>query len=206
MAAQPLVSIIIPTLGREQALQQLIGSVHELAGWKNLELIVQRDSWTNRQGCPKTLQKGVDRATGQYICFLGNDCRPAPNFIREAMATMLATFPDGVGLVGLNDGIWPNGEIATHWVASIELLAFLDGEFFHTGYHHVGCDNELTARCQLLNRYVWCPAAKLEHDHPSRLGWGEADGVHLVAWSRHEEDRALLRARARQFGFTHLLV
>jgi glycosyltransferase involved in cell wall biosynthesis len=202
----PKVSIVIPTLGREEQLTNLVNSLPETTEWTNFEVIVERDSFEDRSGAPKTVKKGVDRSTGDFVCFLGNDCRPEKGFLRRALEKMYQSFPYADGLVGLNDGIWTKGELATHWLASKRLLPHLDGEFFHTGYHHAGCDNELTGRCQLMGKYVWAEDARIAHDHPVKKGWHDVDKVHELAYSRVREDRELLKQRARQFGFDHLLV
>ena len=202
----PSVSIVIPALGREEQTKQLVEKLPGLTGWDNIEILVEHDSFENRQGCPKILKRAVERSTGDYVCFLGNDCMPEPGFLRKALECMLSSFQDANGLVGLNDGIWKKGELATHWLASKNLLPMLDGEFFHTGYQHVGCDNELTARCKLANLYVWCEAAKINHRHPVKEGWANMDKVHALAYSSVDVDRALLHERAARFGFTHLLV
>lgn len=202
----PTVSIVIPALGREEQTKALIEKLPSLTGWEHIEIIVEHDSFENRQGCPKVLKRAVERTRGDYVCFLGNDCMPEPGFLRRALECMFASFPKADGLVGLNDGIWKRGELATHWLASKELLPMLDGEFFHTGYLHVGCDNELTSRCQLAGKYVWCEAAKIVHAHPAKEGWQNADKVHMLAYSTVDQDRALLKERAAKFGFSHLLV
>jgi hypothetical protein len=105
------------------------------------------------------------------------------------------------GLVGLNDMYW-YGEFATHWLASKKLLPYLGGEFFHTGYYHNGCDNELTERCRKINKYVWAEEAKILHDHPIRKDFkGEVDEVHKIARSFYDKDRALLKKRAKELNF-----
>jgi glycosyltransferase involved in cell wall biosynthesis len=201
----PKVSIVIPTLCRPEAVKALQQSIPQLAKWSHLEIIVEQDSLHQRQGAPKTLKAGVAKCTGDFVLFLGDDCRPTEGFVRAALECAFKNFRDGVGLVGLNDTIW-RGEIATHWLASKALLPMLDGEFFHTGYHHVGCDNELTARCRAAGKYVWCEDARIEHDHPVKLGWDNLDESHRLAYSRVEDDRALLKARAEQLGFSASLV
>jgi len=200
----PKVSIVIPTLCRPDALKALGQSIPRLAGWHNLEVVVEHDSLEQRRGAPKTLKAAVARTSGNFILFLGDDCRPTKNFVRQALECAFKNFRDGFGLVGLNDGIW-QGEVATHWLASKDLLPLLDGEFFHTGYHHVGCDNELTARCKKLGRYAWAREAKIEHDHPVKIGWDKIDESHRLAYSRVEEDRALLQDRASQLDFAEHL-
>jgi tetratricopeptide (TPR) repeat protein/glycosyltransferase involved in cell wall biosynthesis len=199
---EPLVSIIIPTLGREEQLQRLINLIETNAGWPLYEVLVEVDDWPpNNQGVPRLVQRGVARARGELIMYLGTDCEPQRGFLLEAVHAMLRHFPAYDGLIGLNDGIYTSGQVATHWLAGKALLPLLDGEFFHTGYHHVGCDNELTARCRKLRRYVWCEQARINHQHFSVTG-KELDETYRVGWQPElvERDRALLRRRAEQLG------
>jgi GT2 family glycosyltransferase len=143
----------------------------------------------------KTLNAGIARAKGELILFLGNDCEPEPNFLILAARRFQKEFADGCGLVALNDGTW-DGKLATHWLASRSLLKLLPGEeFFHSGYKHVGCDNELTARCRALGKYAYCADAKVIH----RTIFDE---VHALAWNAEavEQDRQLLAERLLQAG------
>jgi len=117
----PMVSIVIPTLGREEKLKGLLEKIKENADYPNYEVIVERDSFKNRQGAPKTFKKGVKRSKGELVMYLGNDCVPEKGFLRLAVDKMMNTFPDMDGLVGLNDGYW-KGEVATHFLASKKLL------------------------------------------------------------------------------------
>lgn len=200
----PLVSICIPTLGREEQLEKLLEEIPKTAEWPRYEVIVEQDDFENRQGAPKTLKRAVDRSTGEYVMFLGNDCIPRPGFLRIAMECMRKHFSDGVGLVGLNDGYW-HGEFATHWLASKKLLPMLDGEFFHTGYAHCGCDNELTERCRMAGKYVWCEQAEVFHNHPIHRGFTveSMDRVYRLAYDTEatKRDLDLLKSRSEQLGF-----
>lgn len=200
----PRVSIVIPTLGREEKLARLLDLIKQNANYPDYEVIVERDSFESRQGVPKMLKAGVEKSTGELVMFLGNDCIPERDFLILAVLKMLSSFPDGSGLVGLNDGYW-HGEFATHWLASKKLLPSLDSEFFHTGYRHCGCDNELTERCRAMNKYVWCSEAKVLHDHPVRTGFkpSDLDEVYRLAYDRQsmEFDRDLLAERGRLLGF-----
>jgi glycosyltransferase involved in cell wall biosynthesis len=207
---QPHVTICIPTLGREEKLEQLLQSLPFTAQYSNFDVLVEHDSFEKRQGVPALLKKMVSQAKGEFIVFLGNDCMPRPGWLREAMQAMRQNFPAMDGLVGLNDGYW-HGEVATHWLASKKLLPFLDGEFFHTGYSHVGCDNELTARCKKAGKYTWCGAAQIYHDHPIQHGFKEdsLDPVYKLAWHPVSvaNDRALLKSRAEYLDFaSHLIL
>jgi len=205
---QPKVSIVIPSLGREDKLKRCLDAIKENAGYDNYEIIVEYDSLDDRQGAPKTLKKGVEKSTGELVAFIGNDCIPRKNFLINAIIAMHRHFPDLDGLIGFNDCYW-KGEFATHWLASKRLLPYLGGEFFHTGYYHVACDNELTERVKQLGKYHWEESAVIYHDHPGihgagnwEKGWDQDPG-YKYAYSREviEHDRALIEKRGRELGF-----
>jgi glycosyltransferase involved in cell wall biosynthesis len=198
----PSVAIIIPTLGREEKLQKLLKLIPERASYSNYKVIVQRDEFPpNNQGVTKTFKNGLEESQSDLVMYLGNDCVPEQDFLFSAVWKFQESFPDGIGLVGLNDGHW-KGQIATHWLASRNLLPLLGGEFFHTGYHHVGCDNELTARCKKLGKYVWCEESRVWHPHPKH-GDGKDDEVYQLGWQDDfvRQDRALLDERSKLFDF-----
>lgn len=80
----------------------------------------------------------------------------------------------------------------------------LEGEFFHTGYNHTGCDNELKARVEAVGKYAWAEKAKIWHDHPMMAGnKDEMDVFYEQAYSgpRHDADDKLYAERAIKYGF-----
>ncbi len=200
----PKVSIVIPTLGREDKLQTLLHNIKENAEYTNYEVIVESDSFENRQGTPKTLKKGIEKSTGELVMFLGNDCIPEKNFLFLAVIAMIREFSNLDGLIGLNDGYWFGGDLSTHWLASKKLLPYLEGEFFYTGYHHLGCDNELTERCRRIGKYFWAEEAKVYHDHPIQSKFtSETDEVYNLAYDEKSkiEDTKLLEERSKKYNF-----
>ena len=219
---QPKVSVVIPTKGRPEKLKRLLKGIKDCANYSNYDVTVVHDCELPlpdekdylganvlinpvRQGAPKTLKRGVEETDGELVMFLGNDCIPRPNFMVQAVMQM---FPDMKNLdptrklVGLNDEFW-HGELATHWLAQRDLLPFLGGEFFHTGYHHNYCDNELTERSRKLGFYSWCEKARIHHDHPNRTNYSEMDEVHKLAMKPDDikEDYALITRRSAELGF-----
>jgi glycosyltransferase involved in cell wall biosynthesis len=90
----PLVTVVIPTFNRPQYLHEALSSV-VCQSYKNLQIIVANDGgmdvsdiihafndprivFINRKvnrGLPYTLNEALSRATGQYICYLGDDDR-----------------------------------------------------------------------------------------------------------------------------------
>ena len=201
-----LVSVCIPTLGREEKLERLLSLIPQTVEYEPYEVIVEQDVFgPGRQGCPKTLVKAVERAAGDYIVFLGNDCVPRVGWLKAAMRLMQRTFLDGVGCAGFNDMYWP-GPRCLHWVAHRGLLSLLDGYFFCPEYNHVGVDDEMIARLRKAGKYKWCYEAIVEHDHFTT--GAVMDAVYQEAWKTEsvEHDRALLKERAERFGFTDYLL
>jgi 2-polyprenyl-3-methyl-5-hydroxy-6-metoxy-1,4-benzoquinol methylase len=136
--------------------------------------------------------------------FLGDDTIPHPNFLYHAIVAMHKHFPDTDGLIGMNDLYW-KGEFATHWLASKKLLPYLGGEFFHTGYNHLSCDNELTEMCRKIGKYQWAENSRVYHDHPGVHGWSdESYDKHyrrVYQFDTMRRDRQLLEARSKLLGF-----
>ena len=198
----PMVSIIVPTLNRPNKLKRLLETIDKMANYPSYEVIVKHDKFgKENKGAPKLVKEGVKESKGELVMFLGDDVIPQPDFLILAVLKMLE-IPDG--LVGLNDMYW-HGEMATHWLASKKLLPLLDGEFFHTGYHHTGCDNELTERCRQVGKYVWAEESKVYHDHPIQMGYKKIDwdDTYKLAYrkDRMEHDRDLLKKRSQKLGF-----
>ncbi len=81
---------------------------------------------------------------------------------------------------------------------------YLEGEFFHTGYNHTGCDNELRARVEMIDKYTFGRKAQIFHDHPMMAGnRDQMDFFYEQAYSgpRHEADDKLYMERAKKYGF-----
>lgn len=173
-----LVSIIIPVIRPEKA-QRCIAAIREKAGIPEkdapkctfdnainngyeYEIITEEDK--HRIGVTKMVKRLTDKSKGEMVCFIGDDCIPRTNFLKNAIRAM-EHIPDGWGLVSFNDNPTTTRS-AAHWLAHKKLLPLLDGEFFHTGYQHCFCDDELLVRCQQMNRYIYAYDAFIYHEHP----------------------------------------
>lgn len=200
----PKVSIVIPSIRLDKC-DRCVEAIKKNAGYENYEIIVEPDDPENPQGATKTFKKGVERSTGDLVMFLGDDTIPQEDFLYHAVVAMHKNFPALDGLIGLNDGLWKNGELYTHWLASKKLLPHLGGEFFHTGYVHCGCDSELMERCKQIGKAAWAENSKIIHDHPSAHGWSdETYDKHYRRVYDHEvmrKDRELLFKRSKELGF-----
>lgn len=154
------VSVIIPVIRPGKA-EKCIQLVNLNAGIADYEILAEIDK--DRIGCPQMVKELTKKAKYDLVCFLGDDALPQENFLAIAIEYMKQN-PDGWGLVGFNDRT--GRTLPTHWLAHKKLLPYLDNEFFHTGYVHCFCDNELMDRCIKLGRYIYGVNAIVLHDHP----------------------------------------
>lgn len=196
-----LISVILPVIRPEKA-ERCIEALHtlekELPAGVRMEIFKGLDP--GRIGCPRMVEHLVAWAVelgGDCFLFLGDDTIPQPGMIEAALKAM-ATLPDGWGLVGLNDGT--GRQLPTHWLADRRVLGLTGGEFFHTGYQHCFCDNELWDICREAGRYVYAEDAKLVHDHPLLRGeeLTDPDLKRVYAPEVYEADRALYYRRKRE--------
>ncbi len=173
----PVVTIIIPVVRPEKADRciKAIGAATAAEGFGEGQVEVVSEADTDGIGCPKMVAQLVAKASSDLVLFLGDDTIPQPGFLSAALKAM-AAFPDGWGLVALNDGIH-DGRLATHWLAHKRLLEHIPGgEFFHSGYNHCFCDKELTDIAQALGRYTYALDAVIVHDHPHVTGEAYDEG------------------------------
>jgi len=187
-----MISIVIPVI-RPDGAARCVAAIDANCGGLEYEIVMDTD--VDRIGCPKMVKKLVGMSHGEYVMFLGDDTIPQLGFLTEALKVM-DTLPDGIGLVALNDG-FHHGKLATHWLAHRDLLPMLDGEFFHTGYMHCFCDNELTSRCMQMGRYAYAEKAMIIHDNPLVQG-GELDSDLKKVYNKKNfmRDRLLFMRRA----------
>ncbi len=187
-----LASIIIPVIRPEKA-ARCIDLAIKRAGIKRDEFEIVTKEDKKRIGCPKMVKALVKRAKAENIVFLGDDCIPQENWLKEAMRYM-SLLKGGWGLVGIND--LSVRRIATHWVAHKKLLPELDGEFFHTGYYHTYCDNELLHKCNEMGRFIFGEKSIVAHDHPVHTGVSmDADYLRVYSDDYAAHDRALFLKR-----------
>jgi hypothetical protein len=173
------ISIIIPVIRPEKA-KRCIASIYKNGGLPDSQFEIVTEEDPERIGAPKMVKCLVAKAQYDLVMFLGDDTTVEQDCLKNALDTMNA-FPDGWGMVGLNDQHHDGTNLATHWMCHKKLLPYLDGEFFYTGYNHTRCDVELTERCMELGRYIHCKTALLTHHHPN-YGTAESDEDYVRAY------------------------
>lgn len=124
------------------------------------------------------------------LCNLANDLLPGQHWLRRAVEAYHATFGDGDGLLGFNDGHHPVGH-SCHFLISRALLARYGG--WPTWYDHNFGDTELCARAIADGCYAKAPWATLYHDHV--YFGGEDDAVYAEGRALQDRDYRLFEHR-----------
>ena len=208
----PKISFVLPTKGRPEGLERCVVSIEKLNyPPEKIEVIVLHDGEIvepgklvrpasdsfrifmnpERQGLPKTLKRGVDSATGEWIVFASNDTEFTPDSIMAAYKTCL---DNGKLFMAFNTGpVGPDeGNICEHFMIHKRLLPKINGEVFDTEFNHVGVDNLLWEQMKKLGQAMRCERAVVIHHHFTR--GAVMDETYKLGWNEEEvkRDRALL--------------
>lgn len=195
----PLVSIVIPTI-RADGYERLIGSINRNTTYPNYEVIKKGG---DKGTAIEKFNEGVEESQGEFIVYLADDCEVEPGWLIQAFVCFKENFRDR-GLVILNDGYWL-GRMANHFFCSKNIRKELDGKIWHSGYKHVGCDNELYFRLKKKDLVEFCPDAKIVHHHYCTQTRGtkaaQRDKYYRRIEKYQEADRELLYKRQKELGF-----
>ena len=194
------ISIVIPIVRPDGAVK-CIESIRANSGLPVTQYEIVSEIDHDRIGCPKMVAKLVAKTKHDLVCFLGDDTTLEPGCLRIALDVIEKS--GHIYLVGLNDQHQNGDKLATHWLADKRLLPLLDGTFFHTGYKHTRCDQELVCRCKAIGRHVWAKDAIIKHNHPT-FGTAEVDKDYVRSYLKEnlEYDKELFWVRSQNNWIT----
>lgn len=184
----PIVSVILPQLGREESFKRACRSVENLIyPREKIEFLIEDGEGT----VPNKVAKMYAQSQGEYIVFASNDIEFTPESL---MLALNYSREQGRGLVAFNTGaVLPDGgNECEHFLIKRTLVEEIGGEIFNTRFNHVGCDNLLKAQCQKLNQFARCEDALVHHYHFS-TGKSVFDDTYKKGWEQAEHDRAILQ-------------
>ena len=183
----PLISILIPTLGRVEGLKRCLESITRLNYPKDrIEVIYREDE--PRIGVAKRLNELFRESSGEWIVYGSNDIEFEPNSLLFAVAET-----KGKSLIAFNTGdVLPDeGNICEHFMINRKyVISGLGGKIFDEDFNHVGVDNLLWSKCESKTR---ADLAVIKHYHFSK-GY-EMDDIYKLGWDKVEEDRELLKKK-----------
>lgn len=183
----PTISIIIPQLGRISGLIRCLQSIENLKYPKELiEVRIIDGPGT----VPVKVKTGVEQTSGEYIVYASND-------VEFDKLSIFNALKENAGLVAFNTGvILPDeGNICEHFMIRRNIIPQIGGEIFDIEFNHVGCDNLLWAKCKKLGVAVRSDKAIVKHYHFST--GSPIDSIYEKAYSKVEEDRALLKIKLK---------
>ena len=184
----PKVSIIIPTLGREEGLKRCLDSIKTLNYPKEkIEIIIIRDE--PRLGVPLRVKEGYEQSGGDYICYAANDMEFTPDSLILAIWDSMT---QNKRLVAFDTGVRGTGDdyICEHFIIKRSLVEEL-GEIFDTRLKHYCTDTLLWKRAERLGEAMMSKGT-VKHYHYSRIGSGiKMDEINILAGESVEEDRKM---------------
>jgi len=204
------VAAIMPCRGRAEQTVRNVKRLLATAGYSDWQLICMVDNdppvmgaLTNadlpiwyagtheRRGYWGCLQTATDHwPEFTHLVNLANDLLPGQHWLIRAVRAYQATFGDGPGMVGFNDGHHETGH-SCHFLISRSLLMDYGG--WPTMYDHTHGDTELCQRAIADGLYVKAPWATLFHDHP--YFGGDDDAVYAEGRMKIDQDAALYERR-----------
>lgn len=218
------VAILIPTLGRAEALRPLLESIAKTAppGVANIVFVLDhddpgthaelQDAWEQgwrfgrcfQDGTyPEKINAGLRASDDPLVLPCADDVVFHAGWYEQA----LAAFVPGVEVVGTND-LTPATADGQHATMPIIRRSYIEGPgaahsetgtVFHECYHHNFVETETCKLAQHRGVYVSCPASIIEHRHPS---WGtrEADDTDRKgSQTNWDADEALFERRQAEW-------
>lgn len=189
-----LISIVLPTCNRKDRLLKSIQQIADTTSGYAVEIVCVVDVDTATRdalatldvkrkgigkvtvkcvfddkynGIPRSFNRGLAAATGEYIVFATDDLWFEPKWLTEAMKLM-RQFPDGYGLVGFNDLHFGAPDVATGYIAHRRFIVeHMNGCLAFEHYLYCCNDAEACDRARNASRYAWCETAIVRHDHPT---------------------------------------
>lgn len=186
----PKISVVLPTLGREEGLKRAIESINKQNYPQELIQTIVLDG---EGTVPQKVHRGLEQSEGEYIVYAANDVEFDPNAF---MFALLDSEKEKAALVSFNSGpIYPDeGNICEHFMIRKDFVSSLEnGQIFSLDFHHAGCDNFLWAQAKKQDEAFHSERAKMTHHHFTK--GAEYDNVYALGYSKAEQDRATLASK-----------
>lgn len=146
-------------------------------------------------GALQAWNTGASLATGAVLVLGADDLWWFHGWIGE-MLEVMAQFPNGDGMVGLNDLAHDGNKISTHFGVSRQCaIEHFGGCLVTPVYRHYYVDQEAAARAKRAGRFAWAQNAVAEHLHPV-FGKARMDAVYEWPQASLEADGELFFKRA----------
>ncbi len=205
MSSNPLLSVILPTLGRAKRLEIAVTSLWRTTMDFNVECIVVSEEGASRRigtdlGCRviKTpggltaVEKwnlGAAEAKGEWIALGADDLLYHKGWLEAALEANIS------GYVGFNDLFLRLRTFATHFMMTKAFAIENNGGCLAIpAYHSWFLDMETAARAKRAGAYVYAEKAIVEHRHVDH-GMARMDPTYEIGKKWHDVDQAIYERR-----------
>jgi len=203
----PEITFVIPTISRLRSLVRTVKSI-KAQSWKNAKIVIVVDDgrWDyyhevgrelgkkrdlqilinqKRKGWCKTMNMVFHDTDSDYYFYGSDDLEFLPDTIMKAMACHELHFPDGDGVVGMNQQNLRQfcpaafGIFGRKWKKR-----FPEDQVFFPNYRHFCGDSELWHYAKAVKKFQFCGGAKVFHHRTQ-------DECHRLAQSTLGRDREI---------------
>ncbi len=174
------ITCLIPTMG--ERLSGIVRCAESLRGRASYKILKNSTGWL------PAVNKALREVEG-YFLMGGDDMTFFTNAIDIAMETMEDNYPDGDGVIGLNQSNMENFCKAGFVLVGRKFIdRFPDSQLYCPDYLHYFSDPELMAFAKSINRFTYAEDAKVLHFHPAVTGkQDETNKVSRTRW-KHDKD------------------
>lgn len=173
--------ILLPTLRPAHKWEGLVAMLREeCRAGDEVRVIIEPGGYWN------VMNKHLPTDSRAPVLCFQDDTRPRKGFLDIARAAWLEHYPDGTGLIALNDENVCQGGATYPMMSKTWLWVLFGHEHFHDFWHNY-LDTLMADRSKDLGRYTYVPEAVCRHMHYS-LGLSEQDDISLEAYHYGKDD------------------
>ena len=186
------VNIFIPTWNRPQLLLQTISSIGRSTyedysiivivdgNLKLIDLLIKQPVMIivnrERRDWVYSMNKGLRLAVSDAVMYASDDLVFSPNCLAVAVATLKEKFPDGNGLIGINQTVV--GCSSAFGIMGRKLIEhFPNRQVFCPDYTHLCSDFELGKYARANNIFYYCKEAVMNHHRLRDETWQQVEKV-----------------------------
>jgi len=210
------VSILLPSIGREKRLKQLLHDIEQEVADVGAEIVLVFDEserglyndledrytvfYTDTVGYWRCLNIAMYIAVHETILWTADDIKPQRGWLKAGLACFRSRFPNGLGMVCMND-LLVYDQTCGHAITTKKFMGVIfEDSKFPDDFEHLYLDTMVCNRAKELNRYHFCIEAITEHIH-YKSGKIEQDKTSLKneARARANKDKLIKDAHDREW-------
>lgn len=200
-----MIHILLPTMGRPHQAYSLVRKIEVRlkAGFtlwvlldKKEDLYPHDAEYSDRVKVRIATAEGFWRVLNEFMpedepfIWLADDVNPKVTFLDLALICWENNYPNGLGLVVLNDGFVKWGGACFGMTTARWIYVLFGQPFFPEEFGHAYLDTLAADRSKALNRYYFCQQSIVIHVHP-QVGLAEFDETYWKIKERSYGDKAI---------------